>query len=455
MAVNKVVYKHFEVKVSPAAAHAVDALLFGCGKINNDLNPDYNADLVNSVAFRASECKITRVVRKNADDESTVLYDGTPANYFYLEYEPEDENDNGLFSITVKKTDGTDALKVVTVPYGTNRRPVYATQDEALRARMTQAEDDIDGLETRMTTVEGDIDDLETRMKTAEDDIDGLETRMTTVEGDIDDLETRMKTAEGDIDSLETRMTTVEGDIDDLETRVDTIEETTIPGINSRVEALQAGEETLNKTIELLSGSVETVGENYNTLSDSVGLLTTQVESNATQIESLQTKADRALISSLQLVGKSISNVDNFFVIPFNALSVEFTIRFPAGSTINGSIIGVLYYATGSAIETQLIATQNMMGRDAPRQPDSLLLKLDLANQSAILCKNVAVSNNSELQEASDVYGNTYFKNAGISGNGMIRGVKFNFVGLGTPTVSALAVTATVGTRYDDSGGSP
>lgn len=154
MAVNKVVYKHFEVKVSPAAAHAVDALLFGCGKINNDLNPDYNADLVNSVAFRASECKITRVVRKNADDESTVLYDGTPVNYFYLEYEPEDENDNGLFSITVKKTDGTDALKVVTVPYGTNRRPVYATQDKALRARMTQAEDDIDDLETKVDTIE-------------------------------------------------------------------------------------------------------------------------------------------------------------------------------------------------------------------------------------------------------------------------------------------------------------
>ena len=184
MAVNKVVYKHFEVKVSPAAAHAVDALLFGCGKINNDLNPDYNADLVNSVAFRASECKITRVVRKNADDESTVLYDGTPVNHFHLEYEPEDENDNGLFSITVKKTDGTDAMKVVTVPYGTNRRPVYATQDEALRVQMTQAEDDID--------------------------------------------------------SLETRMTTVEGDIDDLETKVDTIEQTTIPAINDNVEALQA-----------------------------------------------------------------------------------------------------------------------------------------------------------------------------------------------------------------------
>lgn len=173
MAVNKVVYKHFEVKVSPAAAHAVDALLFGCGKINNDLNPDYNADLVNSVAFRASECTITRVVRKNADDESTVLYDGTPVNDFYLEYEPEDENDNGLFSITVKKTDGTNALKVVTAPYGTNRRPVYATQDEALRARMATAEDDIDDLETRMTQ--------------AEEDIDALETKMTDAEGDIDD----------------------------------------------------------------------------------------------------------------------------------------------------------------------------------------------------------------------------------------------------------------------------
>lgn len=197
------------------------------------------------------------------------------------------------------------------------------------------------------------------------------------------------------------------------------------------------------------------VEENYNTLSDSVGLLTTEVESNATQIESLQAKADRALISSLQLVGTPISNVGNFFAIPFNALSVEFTIRFPTGATINGSIIGVSYYSTASAIASQLIATQNMPGRDATPQPNSLLLKLDLVNQSAILCKNVAVSNNSELQEASDVYGNTYFKNVGISGKGMIRGVAFKFTDLGTPVVSALAVTAQVRTRYSDSGGAP
>lgn len=250
MAVNKVVYKHFEVKVSPAAAHAVDALLFGCGKIDNDLNPDYNADLVNSVAFRASECTITRVVRKNADDESTVLYDGTPVNDFYLEYEPEDENDIGLFSIMVKKTDGTNAMKVVTVPYGTNRRPVYATQDEALRTRMTQAEDDIDDLETRMTQAEGDIDDLETK--------------------------------------------------------VDTIEQTTIPGINSRLEALQAGEETLSKSIELLSGSVETVEENYNTLSDSVGLLTTQADDNTQEITQL--KARVSALESFLSGGAGVHN---------------------------------------------------------------------------------------------------------------------------------------------------
>ena len=202
MAVNKVVYKHFEVKASPAAAHAVDALLFGCGKINNDLNPDYNADLVNSVAFRASECTITRIVRKNADDESTVLYDGTPVNHFYLEYEPEDENDNGLFSITVKKTDGTDAMKVVTVPYGTNRRPVYATQDEALRARMTQAEDDIDGLETRMTQAEEDIDALETKMADAEGDIDDNTQEINQLKARVSVLESLLTGAAGTHNSI-------------------------------------------------------------------------------------------------------------------------------------------------------------------------------------------------------------------------------------------------------------
>lgn len=301
---------------------------------------------------------------------------------------------------------------------------------------------------TKLSGYDEQIGAVDTEVKNLASEVDGYSTDIAKAVADAAD-------AKSDAEGATTKATTAQSTADGVKTRVDTIEETTIPGINNRVEALQAGEETLSKSIELLSGSVETVEENYNTLSDSVGLLTKQVELNATQIEGLQAKADRALISSLQLVGTPISNVDNFFAIPFNALSVEFTIRFPAGATINGSIIGVSYYSTASAIASQLIATQNMLGRDALTPPNSLLLKLDLVNQSAILCKNVAVSNNSELQEASDVYGNTYFKNAGISGNGMIRGVAFKFTGLGTPVVSALAVTAQVRTRYSDSGGSP
>lgn len=301
---------------------------------------------------------------------------------------------------------------------------------------------------TKLSGYDEQIGAVDTEVKNLASEVDGYSTDIAKAVADAADAKS---IAEG----ATTKATTAQSTADGVKTRVDTIEETTIPGINNRVEALQAGEETLSKSIELLSGSVDTVQENYNTLSDSVGLLTTQVESNATQIEGLQAKADRALISSLQLVGTLISNVDNFFVIPFNALSVEFTIRFPAGATINGSIIGVSYYSVGSAIASQLIATQNMLGRDALTPPNSLLLKLDLVNQSAILCKNVAVSNNSELQEASDVYGNTYFKNAGISNKGMIRGVAFKFTGLGTPVVSTLALTAQVRTRYSDSGGSP
>lgn len=333
-----------------------------------------------------------------------------------------------------------------------------ATADAAAK----EAQDSVSALDTRVGAVENSVETAETTAneaksaaQTAQTTAGEAQTAASGAKSRADEAYTLAETAKSDAEGATTKATTAQSTADGVKTRVDTIEETTIPRINNRVEALQAGEETLSKSIELLSGSVETVEENYNTLSDSVGLLTTQVESNATQIESLQAKADRALISSLQLIGKPISNVDNFFVIPFNALSVEFTIRFPAGATINGSIIGALYYSTGSAIASQLIATQNMAGRDVTPQPASLLLKLDLVNQSAVLCKNIAVSNNSELQEASDAYGNTYFKNTGISGNGMIRGVKFNFVGLGTPTVSALAVTATVGTRYDDSGGSP
>ena len=334
-----------------------------------------------------------------------------------------------------------------------------ATADAAAK----EAQDSVAALDTRVGAVENSVETAETTAneaksaaQTAQTTAGEAQTAASGAKSRADEAHTLAETAQSNAEGATTKATTAQSTANGVKTRVDTIEETTIPGINSRVEALQAGEETLNKSIELLSGSVETVEENYNTLSDSVGLLTTQVESNTNNITELQRKADRTLISNLQLVASPISNVDNFFSIPFNALSVEFRINIPGGSTINGSIIGVSYYSSGSAIASQLIATQNMAGRDAMGPPtNSLLLKLDLVNQSAILCKNVAVSNNSELQEASDVYGNTYFKNAGISGNGMIRGVAFKFTGLGTPTVSALAVTAQVGTRYDDTGGSP
>lgn len=296
MAVNKVVYKHFEVKVSPAAAHAVDALLFGCGKINNDLNPDYNADLVNSVAFRASECKITRVVRKNADDESTVLYDGTPVNDFYLEYEPEDENDNGIFSITVKKTDGTDAMKVVTVPYGTNRRPVYATQDEALRARMTQAEDDIDGLETRMTTAENDIDDLEQQVEQAETDIANLEQQVEAIQ---------QKDAEQD----------------------------------EKIEALES-------TTAGTSEAVGTLQKNYNDLNERVGNIGTMVLDNAQDIAGLEKRFDDSqtfYVKSRQTWTGNVKPEGDPYSIPASVLSLF--INIVGSSYSEGETITFEFYA--------------------------------------------------------------------------------------------------------------
>lgn len=333
-----------------------------------------------------------------------------------------------------------------------------ATADAAAK----EAQDSVSALTTRVGAVENSVETAETTAneaksaaQTAQTTAGEAQTAAGAAKSRADEAYTLAETAQTNAGEATTKAATAQSTADGVKTRVDTIEGTTIPGINTRVEALQAGEETLSKSIELLSQSVDTVTENYNTLSDSVGLLTTQVESNTTQIEDLRTKADRALISNLQLEDTPISSVDDFFAIPFNALSVEFIIRIPTGSTIKGSIISVSYYATASATSSQLIATQSMLGRDVTPQPNSLLLKLDLVNQSATLCKNVAVSNNSGLQEASDAYGNTYFKNAGISGNGLIRGVAFRFTKLGTPTVSALAVTATIRTRYSDSGGSP
>lgn len=422
--------------------------------------------LVTKDTFNSTVARIDADIQKG-DTDLRLDLDALTSRFTQLSSEVNAELDTfdeslGQIETEVKnladEVDGYDARITNAENAASSANTVAQAASSAASAAQTTADEakkSIAPLDAKVTQLTADVEIAEVTANTAKTTADEAHTAASGAKSRADEAYTLAETAKSDAEGATTKATTAQSTADGVKTRVDTIEETTIPGINNRVEALQAGEETLSKSIELLSGSVETVEENYNTLSDSVGLLTTEVESNATQIESLQAKADRALISSLQLVGTPISNVDNFFAIPFNALSVEFTIRFPAGATINGSIIGVSYYSTALAIASQLIATQNMPGRDATPQPNSLLLKLDLVNQSAILCKNVAVSNNSELQEASDVYGNTYFKNAGISGNGVIRGVAFKFTDLGTPVVSALAVTAQVRTRYSNSGGAP
>ena len=166
-----------------------------------------------------------------------------------------------------------------------------ATADAAAK----EAQDSVSALDTRVGAVENSVETAETTAneaksaaQTAQATAGEAQTAASSAKSRADEAYTLAETAQSDAEGATTKATTAQNTADGVKTRVDTIEETTIPGINSRVEALQAGEETLNKSIELLSGSVETVEENYNTLSDGVGLLTTQVESNAGDITALQ-----------------------------------------------------------------------------------------------------------------------------------------------------------------------
>lgn len=155
-----------------------------------------------------------------------------------------------------------------------------ATADAAAK----EAQDSVSALDTRVGAVENSIETAET---TANEAKNAAQTAQTTAgeaqaaasgaKSRADEAYTLAETAKSDAEGATTKANTAQSTADGVKTRVDTIEETTIPGINNRVEALQAGEETLSKSIELLSGSVDTVQENYNTLSDSVGLLTTEV----------------------------------------------------------------------------------------------------------------------------------------------------------------------------------
>lgn len=170
-----------------------------------------------------------------------------------------------------------------------------ATADAAAK----EAQDSVSALDTRVGAVENSVETAETTAneaksaaQTAQTTAGEAQTAASGAKSRADEAYTLAETAKSDAEGAATKATTAQSTADGVKTRVDTIEETTIPGINSHVEALQAGEETLSKSIELLSGSVETVEENYNTLSDSVGNLGTAMQTAQQDIAGLEMRFD-------------------------------------------------------------------------------------------------------------------------------------------------------------------
>lgn len=159
-----------------------------------------------------------------------------------------------------------------------------ASEVDGYDARITNAENAASSANTvaqaassAASAAQNTANEAKSAAQTAQTTAGEAQTAASGAKSRADEAYTLAETAKSDAEGATTKATTAQSTADGVKTRVDTIEETTIPGINNRVEALQAGEETLSKSIELLSGSVDTVQENYNTLSDSVGLLTTEV----------------------------------------------------------------------------------------------------------------------------------------------------------------------------------
>ena len=168
-----------------------------------------------------------------------------------------------------------------------------ATADAAAK----EVQDSVSALDTRVGAVENSVETAETTAneaksaaQTAQTTAGEAQTAAANAKSRADEAYTIADTAKGKADTASNAASAAQSTADGVKTRVDTIEQTTIPGINAHVEALQAGEETLSKSIDLLSQSVDAVEENYNTLSDSVGLLTTQVEANTNTVDSVNTR---------------------------------------------------------------------------------------------------------------------------------------------------------------------
>lgn len=329
-------------------------------------------------------------------------------------------------------------------------------------AEAGEAKDAVSNLETRVTQVETDVESAEAVANQAKSTANAAAQTAGSAQSTASAAQSAAGAAQTSADVAKTAADNAQSAADEAKqaAQANAGEITTIKGQVSAIQQKDTEQDgkigTLESTTAGTTETLDTLQENFNNLNDSVGNLGTAVQANTQDIADLQSvkdKVDSGIAVTVQLVGKPVSNNEGFFAVPVNALSVEFMIRHDQGITGTGFIIKVSYYATASPIETQLIAAQSMLGRDVKPIPTSVILKLDLVNQSAMLCKNVAVSNNSELQEATDLYGNTFFKNSGISNHGMIRGVKFEFSGgfdsITPPVVSALAVTANASARFN------
>ena len=187
------------------------------------------------------------------------------------------------------------------------------TTTKIIRDRVTQVEQDIDGITSSVSDIEssfnGDIQELTTKISQVEQDANGfkttveqsyakkddLENEATSIRSEISqtaseinqsisDLEGNTSKISQDLSSLTTRVTNTEGDVTELKQ--------TASGLETTVKNNSGDIATLKQTAQGLQSDVSTVQENVGTLETSVSQNAKEIELVSSKTEEIGKKAD-------------------------------------------------------------------------------------------------------------------------------------------------------------------
>ena len=199
------------------------------------------------------------------------------------------------------------------------------TTTKIIRDRVTQVEQDIDGITSSVSDIEssfnGDIQELTTKISQVEQDANGfkttveqsyakkddLENEATSIRSEISqtaseinqsisDLEGNTSKISQDISSLTTRVTNTEGDVTELQQ--------TASGLETTVKNNSGNIATLKQTAQGLQSDVSTIQENLGELETSITQNAEQIALTASKTEEIETNLSNNYYNKTQTDAK-------------------------------------------------------------------------------------------------------------------------------------------------------